>query len=78
MEVTVPHDNDANIGFPEKAFRSTVGTILSALTQSGTTAQRPTAFLWIGRPYWDITLGHNVRVKQLDPILWGRWDGATV
>ena len=78
MEVTVPHDNDSNIGFPEKAFRSTIGAILSALTQSGTTAARPTKFLWLGRPYWDTTLGYNVRVKQLDPVLWGRWDGATV
>lgn len=70
MEVTIPHDSDAEIGFPEKAFRSTIGTVLSALTQSGTTAQRPTEFLWIGRPYFDTDLGRVVRVIQLSPVVW--------
>lgn len=70
MEVTVPHDSDAQIGFPEKSFRSTIGALLSALTQSGTTAQRPTTFLWLGRPYWDTTLARVVRVTQLDPVVW--------
>lgn len=38
-------------------FFSAVFTVLTGLTQSGTTAQRPTSFLWVGRPYWDTTLG---------------------
>jgi hypothetical protein len=30
--------------------------LLNAMTTSGTTAQRPTSFLWAGRPYFDTTL----------------------
>ena len=32
---------------------------LQALTQSGTTAQRPTSMLWIGRMYFDLSLGSH-------------------
>ena len=32
---------------------------LKHLTQSGTTAQRPTENLWAGRPYFDTSLGAN-------------------
>lgn len=31
--------------------------ICNALTQSGTTAQRPVKLLWKGRFFWDLTLG---------------------
>ena len=37
-------------------FFSAVFNILSALVLSGTTANRPTKFLWTGRPYFDTTL----------------------
>lgn len=39
------------------SFFNSIFVILSALTQSGTTAQRPTTFLWVGRTYFDTTLG---------------------
>lgn len=39
------------------SFFNSVYVILSALTQSGTTEQRPTKLLWIGRMYFDTTLG---------------------
>ena len=38
-------------------FFSASYNILFALTQSGTTAQRPTKLLWAGRTYFDTTLG---------------------
>lgn len=40
-----------------REFFGAVFSVLTALTTSGTTAARPTAFLWIGRPYFDVTLG---------------------
>lgn len=52
-------------GYGWRNFFAAVFRLLTALTLSGTTAQRPTSFLWIGRPYWDSTL--------TIPI-W--WDGA--
>lgn len=41
-------------------FFSQVSTLLIALTLSGTTAQRPSSFLWMGRPYFDSTLGKPI------------------
>jgi hypothetical protein len=41
-------------------FFSAVFSILDALTMSGTTANRPTRFLWVGRPYYDRTLNAGV------------------
>lgn len=46
-------------------FFVAVFNILNALTMSGTTAQRPTTFLWTGRTYFDTDLGLPV---------W--WDGS--
>jgi len=38
--------------------------------QHGTTAERPTKGLWIGRRFFDDTLGKPVYVKTLSPIVW--------
>jgi hypothetical protein len=38
-------------------FFSAVFSVLNAMTQSGATTARPTTFLWVGRPYFDTTLG---------------------
>ena len=59
-------------------FFSTTSNLLQALTMSGTTAQRPTTLLWIGRPYFDTTLGINVRVLSVGPPVWVRYDGVIV
>lgn len=40
-------------------FFQAVFSICNALTQSGTTAKRPTANLWKGRMYFDTSLGAN-------------------
>jgi hypothetical protein len=41
-------------------FQSSVYKLLSALVQSGTTAQRPVTFLYVGRFYMDVTLNKPV------------------
>lgn len=58
-------------GYGWRNFFSAVWRLLSGLTQSGTTAQRPTTFLWVSRPYLDATLGI--------PIWWDgtQWIDAT-
>lgn len=37
-----------------------VGRALLAERESGTTAQRPTRGLWVGRRYFDVTLGQPI------------------
>lgn len=48
---------------------------LSALTEAGTTAQRPTVNLWIGRAYFDTTLGFEIHYNG---TVWVRYDGTGV
>lgn len=45
---------------PWTAFFQQVFTICFAASQSGTTAQRPDTTLWVGRPYFDTTLGYAI------------------
>jgi len=56
--VDEPNGSDVSKGWKE--FFSAAQQILFAVSQSGTTAQRPTQFLWVGRPYFDTTLGFPV------------------
>ena len=46
-----------------------------SVTQSGTTANRPTVSLWIGRPYFDTTLGYAV---WYNGTVWVNSTGTTV
>lgn len=53
--------------------------ICFSLQQSGTTAQRPTKSLWIGRFYFDTDLTKPIWVKQVTPsVLWCDATGTTV
>ena len=44
-------------------FFGAVSNICIAVTSSGTTVQRPTKFLFTGRPYFDTTLGIPIWYK---------------
>jgi len=51
----------------------------NALQESGTTAQRPTVRLWVGRPYFDTTLGQPIWVSAVSPsVVWVDATGSTV
>lgn len=45
-------------------------TIILSVQQSGTTAQRPTVVLWVGRRFFDTTLGKPVYLKTATPRVW--------
>lgn len=51
-------------------FFNSVFNVLLGLTGSGLTAQRPTSLLWIGRPFFDTTLGIPIWVQSLSPTVW--------
>lgn len=56
-----------------------VHNISRAQIQSGTTALRPTSLLWIGRFYFDTTLGKPIWIKQVKPaVIWVDATGAAV
>lgn len=66
------------LGPPSEGWRNfimAVYNICASLTQSGTTAQRPTKLLWQGRPYFDTTLGLPIWYKTAG---WVNATGAAV
>lgn len=53
--------------------------ISNSVTEYGTTAQRPTTNLWIGRPFYDTTLNKPVWVNAVTPsVVWKDATGLTV
>lgn len=51
-------------------FYSAVFNVVFAVQQSGTTDQRPTAGLWIGRRFYDTTLNLPIYLKSTSPSVW--------
>ena len=54
-------------------FFNAVFAICNGVTQSGTTANRPSANLWVGRVYFDTTLGLPIWYKSPG---WVKADGT--
>lgn len=50
---------------------------ITSMRQSGTTAQRPTAGLWIGRRFYDTTLNKPIYFSAL-PDVWRDSQGTIV
>lgn len=61
-------------------FFVAVFNICNALTLSGTTAQRPTGFLFVGRTFFDTTLGIPIWVltPTAGAVVWINAAGAVV
>lgn len=72
---TAVDDNGNNVSQGWVTFFSNTFNILTALTQSGTTAQRPIKFLWIGRTYYDTTINRPIWYTGTN---WIRADGVIV
>jgi len=51
---------------------------IGSIVQSGTTANRPTSILWIGRSYYDTTLNKPVYVSAVKPTVWRDAAGTIV
>lgn len=61
------------------SWLNSVAFWLFPIGQFGTTANRPTTNLYVGRIYYDTTLGYPVWVHQVSPsIIWHNGAGASV
>jgi hypothetical protein len=62
-----------------QAWFNSIYTWCQGMGQSGTTGSRPTKGLFIGRQYFDTTLGYMVSVKQVSPsVIWVNGAGTPV
>lgn len=62
-------DNGGQVSQGWSEFFNNIFVLLSALTQSGTTLQRPIKLLWVGRTFFDTTLGLPIWYNGADWIL---------
>jgi hypothetical protein len=70
-------DENGNLEFAWLQWFSRAHAIITAGAQAGTTANRPTTGLWIGRRWFDQSLGKPVYVKEVRPaIVWVDGSGA--
>ena len=63
---------------PWQAWFSRIHSIVVTGQQSGTTANRPTIQLWVGRQYYDTTLNKPVYVSAVKPVVWRDAAGTIV
>lgn len=69
---------DGNIDRDWYLFFSYLGNTLEQITRSGTSAQRPTERVFIGMPFYDITLNKDIYVRSVSPIVWRDSTGTAV
>lgn len=69
---------DGSLGSRWRQWFSRVNTVIVAMQQSGITADRPASLVWIGRQYFDTTLGKPVYVLSVNPVVWVDSAGTTV
>lgn len=55
---------DKSMSRAHVAWFGAMGRLANAITSSGTSTNRPTTGLWVGRPYWDTTLGKPIWYKD--------------
>lgn len=60
------------------AWMNQAQQLLADVGNSGTTAQRPVTQLYIGKPYFDTTLGYAINVQSVNPTVWVNGAGAPV
>jgi hypothetical protein len=77
---SAPTDENGVITPGWTAWLNWVHQLVSACRQSGVTANRPTSGLWIGRMYYDTTLGYPVWVHSITAgvVVWHNGAGAAV
>jgi len=71
-------DDENGVDRRWKEFFSAAFNNINAMQSSGTTAQRPVSSLWIGRPYFDTTLGYSINLKSINPNVWVNGIGTIV
>lgn len=71
-------DGNGNIMPVWDQWFTRIQAICATGQQSGTTANRPTSNLWIGRQFYDTTLNLPVYVSAVRPTVWRNAAGGVV
>lgn len=72
-------DKEGRVSRPASEWMNLMWLAANSVTESGTTANRPTTNLWIGRFFYDTTLNLPIWVNAVTPsIVWKDGAGNTV
>lgn len=71
-------DSQGNASVPWYFTFARWQSITGSLQQSGPTSTRPKLNLWVGRMFYDTTLGYPVWVHSVRPTVWHNAAGAAV
>ena len=76
-------DQNGNLKRWWKIWFDSVYQVCLAETQSGITANRPKSSdqnntMWVGRPYFDTSLGYKIYFKSANPDVWVDYKGTPV
>lgn len=71
-------DQEGNLIRPYVQWIAMINRIGQAALDAGPTTSRPTSMLWIGRQFYDETLGKPVFVHSVNPVVWHDASGAIV
>lgn len=71
-------DSEGNFTPAWAGWFSQAQQLLSDAGNSGTTAQRPTAGLYVGKPYFDTSLGIPIWMKTPASAVWVNGAGTVV
>jgi len=69
---------NGSISEPWLVWLNKLWMVAGSLDNSGVTADRPTKGLYVGRPYFDTTLGYPIWLKSVRPTVWCKHDGTSV
>lgn len=72
---TPVQERNATVTRHWQEFFTSVFNAIQAQQASGTTLQRPNKGLFVGRTYFDTTLGYRI---EYNGTQWVRWDGVAV
>jgi hypothetical protein len=61
-----------------KAWFQRLWLVLDTIDTAGTTAQRPTVNLYVGKFFYDTTLGKPIWLHSANPNVWHDGSGASV
>jgi hypothetical protein len=71
-------DQGGNTALAWAQWFARVQRIVSSAQSSGVTADRPVKGLWIGRTYFDSTIGMPIWVLSVNPAVWVNAAGVVV
>lgn len=78
LQSSMNNGDISSIARPWMQWFTRLWILADSIDSKGTTAQRPTIGLFVGRGYFDTTLGYKIWLKSVNPTIWVNGAGTAV